>query len=634
MPRSPPRPDCKTFLVWDSETPPPEGNWFPVYWRGFGIDGKGFSMPLRVEKHGEQLRTRFLAWLYDLGEANVGGCRVIDHLVLRPEFSYWWMTLLTEKSYAKSPRLYDAIRLLALETLVEEQAISAIILTTDDSTLVQVFRIWCGRAGLAFEFRPIGDKPEGIPLARKLIRMAPHPVRAAVFFLCHLWQRWPLREDPAVSIKQFAGQITFVDYLFHLAPSSILSGSYISNYWTNLVGMLKKDRVPTSWLHHYVRNKSVPTACRARDLLASFNRSAPRLESHSTLDSALGWSVIVGTLRDYISIIARGFCLRGALRRFEVQQSNINLWPIFKDEWNNSLFGVAAMENCLYLNLFELVLNRIPHQSLGVYLQENQGWERAFIFAWKAAGHGRLVGVPHTCVNFWDMRFFADVRSYQGTRQHECPTPDLIAANGPAAVAALRQGAYPEDKIAEVEALRYLYLDDIRSSRGVPQTEYSSFTRVLILGDYSSEVTHRQMRLLSKVAHVLSSKCDFVVKPHPASPIDPRNYPLLQLQIVNCPLADLLNNCDVAYTSSSTQAAADAYCAGIPVVSILDGDTFNISPLKGLSGVIYVASPDELAKALLFAPRCENARISLFSLDKELPRWRRVLGLDVPSVTH
>src|SRR3989338_6881199 len=84
-----------TFLVWDSEGQPPEGKWIPVLWREFGNDGDApaYSIPRRVEEQAEFLRTRYLAWIHDLGEARVHGVRLVDYLSLRPGFSYWWMTL-------------------------------------------------------------------------------------------------------------------------------------------------------------------------------------------------------------------------------------------------------------------------------------------------------------------------------------------------------------------------------------------------------------------------------------------------------------------------------------------------------------------------------------------------------------
>ena len=73
-----------------------------------------------VEAHSERLRGKYLAWIHELGEHEIDGTRVIDALILEDGFSYWWMTLLVEKSLWKSASIADAIRVLALEEIVEQ----------------------------------------------------------------------------------------------------------------------------------------------------------------------------------------------------------------------------------------------------------------------------------------------------------------------------------------------------------------------------------------------------------------------------------------------------------------------------------------------------------------------------------
>ena len=98
--------------------------------------------------------------------------------------------------------------------------------------------------------------------------------------------------------------------------------------------------------------------------------------------------------------------------------------------------------------------------------------------------------------------------------------------------------------------------------------------------------------------------------------------------MTNTPLGELLANYDVVFTSNITSAAVDAHCSGVPVVQMLDGSTFNISPLRGLTGVVYVTNPTELAETLRTAPHRKRVVAEpYFYLDKELPRWRKLLNL-------
>jgi surface carbohydrate biosynthesis protein (TIGR04326 family) len=156
----------------------------------------------------------------------------------------------------------------------------------------------------------------------------------------------------------------------------------------------------------------------------------------------------------------------------------------------------------------------------------------------------------------------------------------------------------------------------------------SGSLRILVLGDYILSKTQQQMRLLEKAGQRLPEDAIITVKPHPACPIQPADYPGLRLEVTMKPVSNLLGACDVAYTSSGTSAAVDAYCAGTPVVSVLDPNALNLSPLRGREGVIFASTPEELAHALISAasaPRSAAGQQDFFTLDSKLPRWRKLL---------
>jgi surface carbohydrate biosynthesis protein (TIGR04326 family) len=228
------------------------------------------------------------------------------------------------------------------------------------------------------------------------------------------------------------------------------------------------------------------------------------------------------------------------------------------------------------------------------------------------------------------MRYFFDPRNYRHPGKNNVPLPDNTALNGPAAMKACKKGGCPVDHMVEVEALRYLFLNNL--PLGCPEGKVNSKKplHVLVLGDYSPVVTRHQMELLMAAAGFLPSNIRYTVKSHPACAIKDSDYPSLQLLMTNAPLEELLVDCDVTFTSNITSAAVDAYSVGVPVVSVLDGDTFNMSPLRDLEGVVYVTNPTELADALRNA-RSHKGVIAdhCFFLDKDLPRWRKLLSLNL-----
>jgi len=94
------------------------------------------------------------------------------------------------------------------------------------------------------------------------------------------------------------------------------------------------------------------------------------------------------------------------------------------------------------------------------------------------------------------------------------------------------------------------------------------------------------------------------------------------------PLSTLLAKCDIAYSSSLTAAAVDAYCAGVPIISVLDPSKLNMSPLIGYEDVTFVSSPEELAAVLNKIDDIKEIQEQgkdYFYLEAKLPRWRELL---------
>jgi surface carbohydrate biosynthesis protein (TIGR04326 family) len=394
--------------------------------------------------------------------------------------------------------------------------------------------------------------------------------------------------------------------------------------------MLLREGTKTNWLHLYVPATLLPDAKKAAGTIQAFNKTGKDIEIHTTLDSFLSLSVMRQAIQDWIKLAWKGKKLQGSIAI--TTQMAPDLWPLFAEDWRESTRGVTAMSNTLYRGLFNAALKALPKQQIGCYLQENQGWEFALIQNWRMSNHCQLIGVPHSSVRFWDLSYFFDYRCYTQNRVKAMPMPDKVAVNGPAAADAYIKGGYPSEHLVQVEALRYLHLvtPDTRS-KSVSAVRRKGL-RLLVLGDYLASNTRRQMCLLAQSAVSLPAGTEINVKPHPACPIHAEDYPELRVTITIDPLMNLLAECDVVYASATTSASVDAYCAGVPVVSVSDPTMLNMSPLRGHSGVSYVSSSRELTKALQAAYLGKiplPPKICIFNLNTALPLWRHLLTRSV-----
>ncbi len=619
----------RSMLIWDAEGSPPVGDGTTVLWSSFGEndDSSVISIPKLVEEQADALRARYLAWIYELGETRLKGKRLVDHLELRAGFSFWWMTSLAQKFNASgTSQINNAIKAFVLEMLVLEYKPISIVLVSSNDKVASTLQSFCQKLKLRFRWDVVKSTEKPKSFVRRIYDSLPCPMRAIISFSLYLFKSlsFILTKQTALA---FNGKITFIDVLVHLNKETFTTNNFVSNYWTTIVDKLLQSNVKTNWIHNYFYQESIPSLVRAQGLIRCFTKCSLGIHTHALADEALSLSVFVKALKDYFRISFTSVHFLLVSRHFVPIGSVLNFWPLFKHEWIASLRGQEAMVNCLRLSLYEKTFSRMPYQSHGVYIQENQPWEMALIYAWKAAGHGKLIGAPHTTVRYWDLRYFYDPRSFEPINDNILPFPDIVAVNGPVAKKVYLEGGYPESQITEVEALRFLHLLN-RSSEHTSMKSPSKTLKVLICGDFLSSTNQKMLSWLSIAAKSLPPETSYVLKPHPAYPVKMSDFRSITFEMSDVSLAELFADCDVVFTSNISSAAVDAYCSGIPIVQMLDGESFNMSPLRGLTGVVYVTSSTELTVTLrnIQHYKCVVAE-PYFYLDKDLPRWWQLLSL-------
>lgn len=618
------------LLIWDLDGAPPVSDTICVFWSKFITFDKQeiISIPRLVEDNAEPLRQRFLCWIFELGETKIQGKTITEILALRPGFSYWWMSLLAEKcNVSKSPQIDDAIKLLAFDGWARDHTIDQVQLLSTDKKLCDCLKLWCKKKGIKFvcETKPI---PVGqTSWLQSLYAVLPYGIQALFWLLKYLLERWKLKGIGKKEWSNSAANVTFVSYFANMVPDAFVEGRFESRYWTNLTNALFSKGIKTNWLHLYMRDTLVTDTGKAARALQNFNKMGSGLQHHVMLDSFLSPSIVIKIIRDWFRMYrhSRGLESVASLTMSE----GVSLWPLFKEDWRQSMGGKTAVSNAWHFNLFERAMQVLPKQRLSIYLQENMDWEFAFLWAWKFWGHGRSIGFPHSTIRFWDLRYFFDFRSYQQSKDCPMPMPDKIAVNGPLARASLMESGFADERIIEVESLRYLYLEDMLEKRRYRTGSNKKKKMLLVLGDFQPAVNIVLMRFLEEAAPYLPAYIEIAIKPHPLCPIITEDYPALTMSVKNESIETSLLLADVAYTGSMTSAVVDAYLFGIPVVSVLDNDRLNLSPMRGKAGVSFVSSTEDLVKALstAFLPVIEGSQVQdIFYLDKKLPRWKKALS--------
>ena len=332
------------------------------------------------------------------------------------------------------------------------------------------------------------------------------------------------------------------------------------------------------------------------------------------MDSFLSLRVIINVLNDWFFLLK----LNLKIKEHIATKSNF-LWPIIESDYYSSMLGPIAIDNLLNLNLFQEAMSNLQIQQKGFYLQENQGWEYGLISAWRSSNHGmNLVGIPHSTVRFWDLRYFFDKRSYNISNVNcSLPLPDYVGVNGESAKQMFILGGFPQDKLLEVEALRYQYLNEVKHSKEINNHH------ILVLGGKNIK---NQMMLLNSADSLLDQSIKFVIKSDPWNPIQLNDFQKHRMELTSDSMLELLSKYNIVYTDNITSAAVDAYCMGKKVISMQDPKMLNLSPLLDYKDVLFVNSSYQLAKVLNDFSFFVNFKREFFYLDSRLSRWTKLIN--------
>ena len=603
--------------IWDSEQPCFINNGQVLLWRQFVTPNSlpnVVSICEIVEERATEIRSQLLKYIYDVGESINNNSKT--RLRLKQDFNYFWMTQFHSRTYTESGQLNNLAKVFALIQIVKENKFEQITFHSSNQQLTKVIGNLSTNLNLEFKSNLILQSKSQVTTKSQIKLRTPKPLLALFALVAQLKVSINLQANK--SHVNSDASISFFDYWYRFGSSVQENRKFESQYWTNLVGDLEETQA--NWLHNLVDQRGKTVLSEANSLLKDFNQNSTK-HHHSIADSQMNFKIFWSSLKDYGKLFTRTMPLGKYKSAFSIEGTDINLWPIFKNEWLNSLRGYEAMINCLRFNRLESIITQLPRQRVGIYLIENQPWEMALIHHWRNLGHGKLVGVAHSTVRFWDLRQMSDPRRFLQDQKNLMPRPNVVAVNGPLARNSLVEAKYPESEIFEVEALMYLHLAKSKINK-----ELAEPMTILVATDFLESATNTQIALLNELLIKSPKKYKVILKPHWSQSFK-NLHPDIEIVSGKFDLSIYFELCDVLYCSAITSAVIDGVCAGVPVIQCLDPESFNLSPLRGNSEVKFVRTTQELDDALNdigISARHISPSV-LFNLDLNLSRWHQLL---------
>jgi surface carbohydrate biosynthesis protein (TIGR04326 family) len=612
------------MLLWAAEAhlAPEHGN--IVLWKGAARKAGVRSITEYIDMHAEEVRRRYLAWSYDFGETQVFGRRLRERFNLADGTSFWWHSVFVEQSSWKQRSLETMLKLFGFELLLECETPAELHFAGADRDVNLVLQAICRRRGIRYSWSRLSRGR--IFTLRALVRGLPRLVHGLMAVAYFASIRLALQRPPRPSPVCSAGRILICGPFANHSATRHGGSEFTSRFWGTLPQVLVQDGYEVQWLHYFYAHDKVPNAREARSILQRINERSVRVGAHSFVESYLPVRGIAKIFVRWLAIATQslvvGLCLR---RRFEKDSCEI-YWPLIRDDWAKTFRGFDCVQNLFYDECFDRALKAQVRYDECIYLMENQGWERALARAWHKHSLGRLTGVAHSTVRFWDLRYHCDPRRYDSGYRNHLPAPDCVALNGRVAREEYLATCAARELVVDCEALRYLHLVP-GSPRDLGEVSRGGALRILVLGDYTQGRTDALLHVMEGVRGRTSSPLEVLVKPHPACPIDPLRYPDSAFRIVNDPVAELVSSVHLVLASNTTSAALEAYVCGGRVLVLDDRSSVNYSPLMRVQGVSFVRDSDDLCCAIeaLDPGARENQRRTegFFNIDPNLRSWRR-----------
>ncbi len=612
----------KKLFIWDcNEQPTINKNFSYVYWNKINnIDEKSFSILEILESNSDQLKSEYLKLIYELGISKKRRISLIDLLKIRENLSFWWMSLLVEKSnWAKTPNISNTIKIMALNLIITQTKCKQIYIKSNKSDLIRSVKLLCDDHDIKLKVISNNSINFYLPAIKNFLLNTYFITKGFLWLLRESIFSIPFSLLSYSQNRILNSKLIFVSYLSSIELNDIKKNKFNSVFWGPLPEYLSEKRVPTTWL--YLPSKRFKFY-ETFKTFKKINRSKNYSQEYLIISSFFSLKVFFRTTRDMFKIL-----LKFSKVKKEIKNKSKFLWPLLENDVSKSFLGSDMVSSLFFLSLFESIKNISNEDSNITYLFENQPWEFGLISSFKS-DRRTLTAFAHSTIRYWDLRYFNDYRCFEGDGHRAKPTPDNLAVNGINDKSLMKKFGFPSHKIRDVESLRYLYLNDLISNFKKPKNKNKM---LLVLGDYlkSDTIFILSFLKLKKVRECLKD-VDIVVKPHPACQIkfeDLKNIKNTKIQ--NSDLGNLILSSDVVLTANVSSSAVEAYSLGKKVITIRNMKNLDMSPLRGLDDVSFVSDEETLATSLneaLYNTQPLNHK-KFFRLNPGMDSWIEILGI-------
>ena len=524
-----------------------------------------FSLIAFIEKNDEKIKSTYIRTLMsniDISNKQFG---IFDYYQWEKDYNFLKMSNIFEMSFYKTPEIFDSIKLVGLKLLIEQHKPKRLIVYNSNRSINKSIKSYCDNNHINSYF--LATKKNNFNPKNLL----PTFITTIIWFLLYCFKNNSRKINKWIDTES---AIFAMGYFTHISKIDLQFGKFESGMWGDFTNLFSE----INFLHHFIPNQTTKNIKVGEKQL---NKISSNKISHNFIDSFLTFNSMLKVIFIYIKTFTKTFLLKNSFRKRLNKSYGIDVFNLNDYNFNSSTIGINLIQNIFWCVHFDKIFSKLKFKNAGFYLMENQGWEIAFITAWKKYNHGKLFAIQHSTLSFWDFR-------YSNPFNKLSFSPDYFLVNSNSNLLSFIDYNYSKDKIIEVESLRYHYLSDIITNK--------RNNSVLILGDIIFESTRNMILTINKV---LDNHEDlkFNFKPHPGlnskiKEIDKR------IKLISGRMDELFKTYSTIICPSSSGVALEAYALGLKVIIFVSHGELNTSPLRKLESIYFVSSMDELNKAL------------------------------------
>ncbi|MDB3920270.1 hypothetical protein N9349_05945 [Candidatus Pelagibacter sp.] len=558
---------------------------------------KIYSIYSLLEKKKTYFRAKLLKELSSVGKIKYKNQKIENYFKIE-NFDFWEFSVFRELiSYGDSNSVF-LLKVIVLDDYLKNKKIK-IINYSSDALFENIIKQYCLKKKIL-----LISKVKNMNHAHnKITNYIPNFVKFILYFsymtIFHLRLSRP---------KKTKASIAFFDIFTHIDFKLLKKNIFKTGYWGNLTSLLKNFSLNIDWQHLFYRQSQTKLP---KNAVAKTNKISTDINNHNIVD-IITLKDLFFIFKKYCELYKKTSQLNFFFKKY-YENKNINIYNIFKPDYLNFLIGLRGIKNILYFRSLDNILNKKKKYKLGIYIFENQNWEKILNYFWNKYNHKNLFAVPHNEIRYWDLRY-VDLYPTSFYKKKLKPNNFLINSYASEDIAKLHNF---NNKI-NVESLRMINFK--HEFTKIKNKKMNMFVALDLFDDSSRKLISILDKNIDKFNHIGK----VYIKKHPASR-DNYHFTSKKVHMYNNSIKNILPAIDLFIASNSTTAIYFATFNQIPYITYINNSYINLSPLypKKMSYFYDAHSFSQTIKNFTFDKNYQKTYY--IHSDNNLKKWKLFL---------